>query len=158
VHIHDTYFIVGHFHYVMFGGTVLGLIAGLLYWFPKMFGRMYNHRTVNIALGIFFVGFNLLYFSMLVVGWMGMPRRYYDYTPEFQPPQVVSTVGSWFLAAGLLILIVHLFRAARHGELADANPWGGSTLEWTVPSPPIQENFEVLPEVKHGAYYYGGAD
>ncbi len=157
VHIHDTYFIVGHFHYVMFGGTIGGFLAGLLYWFPKMFGRMYNNRVIYASWAFFFVGFNLLYFPMLVLGWMGMPRRYYDYIPEFQLPHVISTIGSWIMVTGLVIFIVHLWRAARSGPPAEENPWGGTTLEWTVPSPPPQENFAELPEVTTGPYEHEGA-
>jgi cytochrome c oxidase subunit 1 len=157
VHIHDTYFIVGHFHYVMFGGTIFGLLAGLLYWFPKMFGRMYNKRTVLTAWAFMLVGFNTLYFPMLILGWQGMPRRYYDYLPQFHTLHVISTVGSWILATGLIILVTHLIRAARHGEPAGMNPWGGTTLEWTIPSPPPQENFTELPQVTTGPYEYEGA-
>jgi cytochrome c oxidase subunit I len=157
VHIHDTYFVVGHFHYVMFGGTGFGLFAGLLYWFPKMFGRMYRERVIRVAFGFMFTGFNLLYFPMLVLGYMGNPRRYYDYVPEFQTGHMLSTFGSWILATGLVIFVAHLIRAARHGEPAGPNPWGGTTLEWQVSSPPPAENFAVLPEVTTGPYHHEGA-
>jgi cytochrome c oxidase subunit 1 len=147
VHIHDTYYVVGHFHYVMFGGTGFGLMAALLYWFPKMTGRMYDRKTVWVALAHQFVGFNMLYFSMLILGMLGMPRRYYDYLPRFQPLHLVATVGSWILVAGLVIMAVALLRALKKGERAPANPWGGVSLEWTVPSPPPAENFPSPPVV-----------
>ncbi len=156
IHIHDTHFVVGHFHYTMFGGTLFGLFAALLYWFPKMFGRMYDRRTIYLAGTLMFIGFNILYFTMMLVGWMGMPRRYYDYVPRFHGPNTVATVGSWILAAGLIIFIVHLLRAARSGERVGANPWGGTTLEWTVSSPPPVENFESIPRVTRGPYDHTG--
>ena len=147
VHLHDTYFIVGHFHYIIFGGAVFGIFAALLYWFPKMTGRMYNKKPVWAALVLKLVGFNMLYFSMLILGMQGMPRRYYDYLPRFQTLHVVATVGSWLLVAGLVVLAVALLRALRHGERAPANPWGGVSLEWTIPSPPPVENFTTPPVV-----------
>ncbi len=156
IHIHDTHFVVGHFHYTMFGGTLFGLFAALLYWFPKMFGRMYDRRAIYLAGTLMFIGFNILYFTMMLVGWMGMPRRYYDYVPRFHGPNTIATVGSWILAAGLIIFIVHLLRAARSGKRVGANPWGGTTLEWTVSSPPPVENFEEIPRVTRGPYDHTG--
>ncbi len=141
IHVTDTYFVVGHFHYVMFGGAIFAFFGGLHYWLPKMFGRMYNQRIATIAWGIVFVGFNVLYFPMFILGLRGMPRRYYDYLPEFQNLNVVSTVGSWILATGLFLMFYNLWRGSRHGEPAGMNPWGARTLEWTVPSPPPAENF-----------------
>jgi len=152
VHVHDTYFIVGHFHYVMFGGAGFGLMAAFLYWFPKMFGRLYPNRPIFTSLGLMFVGFNLLYFSMLVLGWLGQPRRYYDYVPEFQTGHMISTIGSWILFAGLLLFAGTLMRAARNGPRAPANPWGGTTLEWHTASPPPLENFAELPRVVSEPY------
>lgn len=158
IHVHDTYFIVGHFHYVMFGGAGFGLMAAFLYWFPKIFGRMYPRRPTIVALGVLFVGFNLLYFPMLVLGWMGQPRRYYDYLPQFQTGHLLSTIGSWVLLAGLLILAITLMRAARRGPPAPANPWGGTTLEWQIPSPPPAENFAADPVVTGKPYDHGSAE
>ena len=154
VHLHDTYFIVGHFHYVMFGGTGIAFFAALLYWFPKMFGRMYNKRAAIVAWFPLFVGFNMLYFTMLILGYQGMPRRYYDHLPQFHTEHVVDTVGSWFLVAGILIFLGNFVVALFKGAKAEANPWGGVTLEWTVPSPPPTENFEEIPSITHGPYEF----
>ena len=154
VHIHDTYFIVGHFHYVMFGGTAFAFFAGLHYWFPKIFGRTYSQTTAFLAWFIMFVGFNMLYFPMLVLGLQGMPRRYYDYLPQFHTGHLISTIGSWVLISGMIIMFANLILSLRKGEKAAADPWGGKTLEWQIPSPPPVENFEEIPKVDRGAYEY----
>jgi len=153
IHVHDTYFVPGHFHYVMFGGTAFIFFAALHYWFPKMFGRMYNEKMAKIAVAVMFVGFNMLYFPMFILGYMGMPRRYYDYLPEFANLHVLATVGSWVLIIGLIIMAVNLLRGLK-GPAAPRNPWGGMTLEWQVPSPPPLENFDEIPIVTHGPYDY----
>jgi cytochrome c oxidase subunit 1 len=155
VHVHDTYFIVGHFHYVMFGGTGFGVFAALLYWFPKMYGRMYSRRAAYVAWWPMVIGFNMLYFSMLVLGLEGMPRRYYNHLPMFNTGHDVATVGSWILVAGLAIFFGNLIHARFRGAPAGANPWGGSTLEWTTASPPPTENFHEIPTVTRNAYAYG---
>jgi cytochrome c oxidase subunit 1 len=157
VHIHDTYFIVGHFHYVMFGGTGFAFFAALLYWFPKMFGKMYSKRVAYIAWWPLFIGFNGLYFAMLVLGLQGMPRRYWHHLPQFDTGHLVATVGSWFLALGLLIFLGNFVVALFRGEKAADNPWGGVTLEWQIPSPPPTENFAHIPTITHGPYEYGEA-
>lgn len=154
VHLHDTYFIVGHFHYVMFGGTAFGFFAALLYWFPKMFGKMYNRTVATLSWFPFFVGFNMLYFTMLVLGWEGMPRRYYDHLPQYHVGHFVATVGSWIMVAGILMLLGNLLVALFKGEKAEANPWGGVSLEWTIPSPPIVENFAEVPTITHRPYHF----
>ncbi len=141
IHVTDTYFVVGHFHYVMFGGAGFGLFAALHYWFPKMFGRMYFKKPAQIAWLLTTVGFNLLYFPFFIMGYLGMPRRYYHYLPEFQPLQVIATVGSWILVAGILLMVVNLLVSRKKGTQAVANPWRAATLEWTVASPPPVENF-----------------
>lgn len=157
--IHDTSFIVGHFHYVMFGGTGFGIFAALHYWFPKMFGKMYNIKIAKIGFWILFVGFNILYFPMFIMGWLGMPRRYYDYLPEFQPYHLVSTVGSWILITGLLIMFGNFVYALRRGEKTSiANIWGGGSLEWTVPTPPPLENYETIPVITEAPYEYKDND
>jgi len=157
VHVHDTYFVLGHFHYVIFGGMGMAFFAALHYWFPKMFGRMYNKKLANISWAVIFVGFNMLYMPFLVLGWQGMPRRYYDYLPQYQAPHVVSTIGSWILIAGVLMMLHNLARSLSKGERAPANPWGGTTLEWTIASPPPTENFDDIPQVNRGPYDFTGA-
>lgn len=154
IHVHDTYFVVGHFHYVMFGGTGFAFIGAIHHFFPKIWGRMYNMKWANIGFVLLFIGFNLVYFPMLVVGIMGMPRRYYDYLPEFTTPNVISTYGSWVMALGLLVIIVNLINA-RKGPKAEHNPWGSVTLDWThTDSPPSLYNFDETPVVTRGPYDY----
>ena len=146
--LHGTYFIVAHFHYVMFGGAGFAILTALHYWFPKMFGRMYPERPAKIGWFILFIGFNVLYFSMFILGYEGMPRRYFDYPARYFPLHLVSTIGSWILAAGLAIIAGNLLRALFKGPKAPADPWGGRTLEWTIPSPPPAENFVETPVIR----------
>lgn len=153
-HLHDTYWIVGHFHYVMFGGTGMGFFAALLYWFPKMFGRMYNERIASLAWVPIFIGFNMLYFSMLVLGTMGMPRRYYTHLPQFHSGHVIASVGAIIMVLGLLLLFGNLFVALFRGRRAPQNPWGGVTLEWSIPTPPPVENFETIPTISGRPYVF----
>lgn len=157
VHVHDTYFVVAHFHYVMFGGAIMILFAALHYWLPKMFGRMYNEKLAKIAAGIIFIGFNVLYFTMFILGYQGMPRRYWSYLPEYQTLHIISTVGSWILILGLIIMFWNLIYALFKGEKASSNPWGGTTLEWQIQSPPITENFHQIPTITHEPYYHENA-
>ena len=153
--VQDTSFIVAHFHYVMFGGTGFGLFAALHYWFPKMFGKMYNQKVSKTAFWFLFVGFNVLYFPMFIMGWLGMPRRYYDYLPEFHIYHLISTIGSWILVTGILIMFGNLIKALVSGKkITEKNPWGGETLEWTTDTPPIHENFTEIPTVHEAPYEY----
>ena len=154
IHLHDTYWIVGHFHYVIFGGTGFAFFASLLYWFPKMFGKMYDNKPAYIAWGLMFFGFNLFYFTFLVLGTMGMPRRYYEHLPQFHTAHVTATVGSWFLVAGLIVLFANFARALLRGRKAEADPWGGMTLEWKISSPPPAENFAEIPVITEWPYTY----
>jgi cytochrome c oxidase subunit I len=152
VHLTDTYFVVAHFHYVMFGGTGTIFFAALHYWFPKMFGRMYNLKFSRIAVVLYFIGFNMLYFPKFIMGYMGMPRRYYDYLPQFTTYQRISTVGSWILVGTIFFIFGYLIHALLKGKKATSNPWGGVTLEWHIQSPPILENFEDDPIITHKPY------
>jgi cytochrome c oxidase subunit 1 len=155
IHLHDTYFVVAHFHYVMMGGTVIAFLGGIHYWWPKMFGKMYNTFWSTVAAGMVFVGFNATFFPQFILGTQGMPRRYYDYVPEFQTLNIFSTVGSWLLALGLLITLVYLLASLRkNAPKAGGNPWGGATLEWTTTSPPDPHNFAHTPIVHRGPYDY----
>lgn len=155
IQVHDTSFIVAHFHYVMFGGTGFGIFAALHYWLPKMFARMYNQKVAKLAFWLVFIGFNVLYFPMFVMGWLGMPRRYYDYLPEFQSYHFLSTIGSWILVLGIIIMFTNLISSIRSGKkVTERNIWGGETLEWKVETPPTLENFEEIPIVTARPYEY----
>ncbi len=155
IQLHDTAFIVGHFHYVMFGGTGFALFAALHYWMPKMFGRMYNRKLAKIAFWFVFIGFNFLYFPMLVMGWLGMPRRYYDYLPQFHPYHLTSTIGSWIMIIGLILMFYNLFKSLKSGPVVtEKNMWGGETLEWQIDTPPIHENFIDIPVIVERPYMY----
>lgn len=156
IHLHDTYFVVAHFHYVMVGGTLNGMLAGLHYWFPKVFGRMYDERKAFISWLLIFLGFNVTFFPQFILGTQGMPRRYYDYLPQFTFLNQVSSVGSWIIALGFAVAAYNLLSALRSGPKAPANPWRGLTLEWQTASPPPHENFLVDPIVTEGPYEYRG--
>src|SRR3982751_5830923 len=154
VHVTDTYFIVAHFHYIMVGGTIMGYLGGLHYWWPKISGRLYNEGLAKLSAGIIFVGFNLTFFPQFVLGYLGMPRRYHAYPPEFQVLNVLSSAGASILAAGYLIPMIYLMWSLRYGRVAGSNPWGAVGLEWTTTSPPPTENFAETPIVTWEAYDY----
>ncbi|GAB6175633.1 cytochrome c oxidase subunit I [Desulfobaculum senezii] len=156
VHVHDTYFVVGHFHYVIFGGTGFGLFGAMHFWLPKVFGRSYNMRRANISALLLLLGMNVLYMPMLVLGMEGMPRRYYDYLPQYTDMHFVSTIGSWITAVALALMFWNLWQGMRHGPKVGKNPWGGATLEWTLPSPPPHHNFPSVPVVDRGPYDFSG--
>jgi len=157
IHLHDTYFVVAHFHYVMMGGTVFALVGGLHYWWPKMTGRMYHEGLGKLSAVTTFLGFNLTFFIQFIIGSQGMPRRYYDYPdmPWLQPWHQVSTVGSWVLGLGLLMVLANGIWSLARGRRAPGNPWGAVTLEWTAcTTPPDPHNFHHTPLVTHGPYDY----
>ena len=154
VHLHDTYFVVAHFHYVMMGGTVMAFLAGLHYWWPKMFGRMYSEKAARVSAALIFIGFNATFLSQFLLGSRGMPRRYYNYLDQFQPLHAFSTFGSWILGLGFFVMAGYLLASLRKPMDAPPNPWGGMTLEWRASSPPITHNFETTPIAKHGPYDY----
>ena len=155
VHVHDTHFVVAHFHFIVFGGTGYAFFAALHYWFPKMFGRVYDARWANTGWLLFFIGFITLYGPQFYLGMKGMPRRYYDYDEIFHGGNIISSMGSWVMIMGLIIIIVNLIQSARKGKVAPMDPYGGKTLEWTVPSPPPVLNFDKIPTVdEQGPYNY----
>lgn len=154
IHLHDTYFVVAHFHYVMMGGTVMAFLGGMHYWWPKMFGKMYSEFWARIACAFVFVGFNMVFFTQFFLGTNGMPRRYYTYLDQFQGLHAFSTGGTWVLGIGFLIMFFYLIDSVLNGEKAPANPWGGLTLEWRAQSPPVLENFDEQPVITHDPYDY----
>src|SRR5579864_3515063 len=154
VHLTDTYFVVAHFHYVMMGGTVIAFLGGLLYWWPKMTGKWHDERKAKIGFWFVFVGFNTVFIPQFIMGSRGMPRRYYDYLPQFQPFHQVSTVGSWILAIGLFTTAYTLLEALWKGKKAPRNPWGSAGYEWMTDTPPCLANFHGTPVFTRGPYDY----
>jgi cytochrome c oxidase subunit 1 len=154
VHLTDTYFVVAHFHYVMMGGTVIAFVGGLHYWWPKMTGRMYNENWGRVGCALVFVGFNVTFLTQFVMGSLGMPRRYFNYLPMYHPYHVVSTIGSWIIGLGFFVTAAYLLASLRKPMDAPDNPWGGTTLEWTTSSPPIEHNFEDQPVLQKAPYDY----
>jgi cytochrome c oxidase subunit 1 len=148
VHLTDTYFVVAHFHYVMFGGAVVAFLAGLHHWWPKMTGRMFDERLGRIGAALVFVGFNTTFFTQFVMGSQGMPRRYYDYLPRFTIYHQISTIGSYIMAAGFFLTAFYLLHSLFRGKIAPMNPWGGNSLEWHTPSPPPHDNFATTPRAE----------
>lgn len=152
LHLHDSYFVVAHFHYVMMGGTVMAFVGGIHHWWPKMFGRMYNEKWGMAGCAIVFIGFNITFFTQFILGTRGMPRRYASYVDAFHTLHVISTVGSWFLLVGFMIHLFNFVYSLFAGPKAGPNPWGGLSLEWEAESPPIEHNFHHEPIIKHGPY------
>ncbi|MEM9083404.1 MAG: cbb3-type cytochrome c oxidase subunit I, partial [Planctomycetota bacterium] len=152
--VHDTYFVVAHFHYVMMGGTVLAFVGGLHHWWPKFTGRMYNEFWGRIACLIVFIGFNLTFFTQFFLGTLGMPRRYATYVEDFTLLHQLSTAGAFLLLLGFLVHAAVFLGSIVMGQRAPKNPWGGLTLEWEADAPPAEHNFEHEPLVTHGPYDY----
>ena len=154
VHVHDTYFIVAHFHYIMVGGTIMAYLGGIHFWWPKISGRLYPETLAKLSGFIIFLGFNLTFFPQFILGYLGMPRRYHAYPPEFQVLNVLSTAGASILGVGYLLPLLYLTWSLRYGPIASSNPWGAAGLEWETASPPPTENFDRTPIVTTDAYDY----
>ena len=154
VHLHDTYFVIAHFHYTMVGGSIMALMGAFFYWTPKMFGKMYDESLGRISWLFVFIGFNVTFFPQFILGNNGMNRRYASYHPAYQSLNQISTVGSFLIAIGLVIALITILKCIIKGPPAPANPWGGKTLEWTISSPPPHHNFDVEPVVTAGPYEY----
>jgi len=152
MHVHDTYFVVAHFHYIMVGASVMGYLGGIHYWWPKISGKLYPESLSQIAAIVLFVGFNLTFFPQFILGYLGMPRRYHSYPPELQVLNVMSTAGATILAVGYLLPIIYLTWSIRYGRVAGPNPWPATGMEWQTLSPPPTENFDVTPEVTWEPY------
>ncbi len=154
IHVHDTYFVVSHFHYIMVGGAIMGYLGGLHFWWPKITGRLYPVFWSKISALLVFIGFNLTFFPQFVLGYLGMPRRYHAYPEEFQVLNVLSSAGASVLAVGYLLPMIYFIWSMRYGKRAGENPWGAYGLEWQIPSPPPTQNFEEKPVVTTEAYDY----
>ena len=159
VHLHDTYFVVAHFHYVMMGGTVIAFLGGLHYWWPKIWGRMYSEKLARISAFLIFIGFNLTFIPQFIMGSQGMPRRYHQYddllaTDTYHYYHYMSTIGSWILGVAFILMAYYLIVSIRNGKISGSNPWGGLTLEWQTPSPMPAHNFLEEPKITHGPYDY----
>jgi len=154
VHMHDTYFVVAHFHYIMVGGAIMGYLGGLHFWWPKMTGRMYSEFFSRVSAIMVFVGFNITFFPQFVVGYLGMPRRYHSYPDEMQVLNVMSSAGATVLGLGYVLPVLYFLYSLKYGKVAGPNPWGASGLEWHMQSPPLTENFIEVPEVVNEPYDY----
>jgi cytochrome c oxidase subunit 1 len=155
IHASDTYFIVAHIHYVLFGGSIFTVFAGIYYWYPKMTGRMYNERLGQLHFWLTFVAFNLTFFPMHYIGLQGMPRRVADYAGRFTDFNLFISIASFGLGASTIVFLYNMIWSWSHGPVAEANPWRGMTLEWQVSSPPPIFNFDEIPQVVGGPYEYG---
>src|SRR5437762_6008359 len=158
VHVTDTYFVVAHFHYIMVGGALMGYLGGLHFWWPKISGRLYPEGWARLAALIVFIGFNLTFFPQFILGYLGMPRRYYQYPAEFQVLNVLSTAGATVLGVGYLLPMIYFLWSMRYGKPAPDNPWNAAGLEWQTQSPPTTFNFETEPVVTWEAYNYDEID
>jgi cytochrome c oxidase subunit 1 len=154
VHVHDTYFVIAHFHYIMVGGSVMAYIGGIHFWWPKISGRLYPDFWGKISAAVIFIGFNLTFFPQFILGYLGMPRRYFAYPPDFQMLNILSTAGASILGIGYLLPFVYLILSLKYGARAGANPWNAAGLEWQTSSPPPVSNFDVTPTVTQEAYDY----
>jgi cytochrome c oxidase subunit 1 len=152
IHVHDTHFVVAHFHFVMFGGAVFAFFGGLHFWWPKFFGKMYDFKKAYISACMLTVGFVLHYIPMFILGLQGMPRRYYNYLPKFESGNFFAGFGAYIMVAGICLMFVNLLAGLIKGQLAPSDPWGATTLEWQVPSPPPLHNFTHAPELKEYPY------
>ncbi len=155
MHVTETYFIVAHFHYIMVGGMVMAYMGALHFWWPKITGRMYPENLARLAALIIFVGFNLTFFPQFILGYLGMPRRYHAYPPEFQVLNVMSSAGASILGIGYLLPMIYFMWSMRYGRVAGPNPWNAKGLEWETTSPPPTHNFAETPIVTEEAYAYG---
>ena len=158
VHVHDTYFVIAHFHYIMVGSAVMAYLGGIHFCWPKMTGRRYPEVLARLAALIIFLGFNLTFFPQFILGYLGMPRRYHVYPPEFQALNVLSSAGASILAVGYVLPLIYLIWSLRYSPVAGMNPWKARGLEWQTPSPPPTDNFEVTPIVVQPAYAYDVLD
>ena len=154
VHLHDTYYVVAHFHYVMVGGMVMAFLGGLHYWWPKMFGKMYSEFWGKISAGLIFVGFNMTFLPQFIMGAQGMPRRYFNYIDQFQPFHQFSTLGAYVMGIGFFIMAGYLLHSLLRGKKAQSNPWNSRALEWQTSSPPDLHNFTYTPVIINGPYDY----
>jgi cytochrome c oxidase subunit 1 len=158
IHVHDTYFVVAHFHYIMVGGALMGYLGGLHYWWPKATGRLYPELLAKVSAVTVFLGFNFTFFPQFIVGYLGMPRRYHAYPDEFQVLNVMSSTGTSILGIGYLLPLCDLMWSLKYAHKSPPNPWGAPGLEWQTPSPPPTENFEETPVVTTEAYEYPGRE
>jgi cytochrome c oxidase subunit I len=148
--LHDTYFVVAHFHYTLVGGSIFSIFAGIYYWFPKITGRMLSEGLGKLSVVIMFIGFNLTFAIQHAIGLDGMPRRIFEYPDigHLHLYNLISTIGSFVFGVGILITIINVARSVKHGTIAGPDPWKGNTLEWFTPSPPPMNNFDTIPRVR----------